>query len=111
LSVNGALGLDDGRRLIDELGQATGLEWWLEPVPTDGHLTGGVIEIVLVAVLGKSTELAYGAVLEKVRDRAEQWRREHLDKPEYTLAEETVPGADAEVGGASEQPGDPESEG
>ena len=92
--VRGPLGLDDGRRLIDELEQATGLVWRDEPVKGDGHLDGGIVEIVLVAVLGKTTELAYGAVMEKARGRIEQWRRERLDKPDYTLTAETVASGD-----------------
>jgi hypothetical protein len=96
VNVQGSLGLDDGQRLIDELERATGLTWRAEPVEDDGHLTGGIVEIVLVAVLGKSTELVYGAALEKARERIEQWRSEHLDKPEYTLTEAATDGAATE---------------
>jgi hypothetical protein len=96
VNVQGSLGLDDGQRLIEELGRATGLTWRAEPVEDDGHLTGGIVEIVLVAVLGKSTELVYGAAVEKARERIEQWRREHLDKPEYILTEETTDESGAE---------------
>jgi hypothetical protein len=116
VNVRGSLGLDDGRRLTDELEQATGLVWRGEPVKEDGHLDGGIVEIVLVAVLGKTTELAYGAVMEKARGRIEQWRRERLDKPDYTLIEETVAGADETAEGAGADSNDsgppaPESEG
>jgi hypothetical protein len=116
VSVRGPLGLDDGRRLTDELEQATGLVWRGEPVKADGHLDGGIVEIVLVAVLGKTTELAYGAVMEKARGRIEQWRSERLDKPDYTLIEETVAGADETAegvgaGGNDSGPQAPESEG
>ena len=93
--VHGSLGLDDDRRLIDGLEQATGLAWRREPAKADDHLDGGIVEIVLVAVLGKTTELVYGAVAEKVRDRIEQWRREHLDETDYTLTRETVADAGA----------------
>jgi hypothetical protein len=114
--VYGPLGLDDGPRLIDELEQATGLVWRGEPVRADGHLDGGITEIVLVAVLGKTTELAYGVVLEKARGRIEQWRSERLDKPDYTLTEETAVGADEPpegggAGGDESGPQAPESEG
>jgi hypothetical protein len=102
VNVQGSLGLDDGERLIEELERATGLAWRAEPVEDDGHLTGGIVEIVLVAVLGKSTELVYGAAVEKVRERIEQWRRGHLDKPGYTLTEETT--------AENAQPEDPEAE-
>lgn len=106
VNVQGSLGLDDGERLIDELEQATGLTWRAEPVEDDGHLAGGIVEIVLVAVLGKSTELAYGAAVEQARKRIDQWRRGHLDKPEYTLTEETTD----EAGGENAQPEEPEAE-
>lgn len=94
VSVRGPLGLDDGGRLIGELEHATGLVWRDEPVKAGRHLDGGIAEIVLVAVLGKTTELAYSAVMEKARSRIEQWRRERLDKPDYILTEETVADAD-----------------
>lgn len=101
VSVRGALGLDDDRRLIDELQKATGLSWRHEPTQADGHLDGGIVEIVLVAVLGKTTELAYGAIVEKVRSHIEQWRREHLDETDYTLTEGTV----ADAGGPADAAG------
>jgi len=90
VSVRGTLGLDDGAHLLDALESSTGLEWRLAPAPDRGHLSGGIAEVVLVAVLSKSTELAYGAVVEKVRDRVEQWRRGRLDRPEYELGEQSV---------------------
>ena len=100
VNVQGSLGLDDGQRLIDELERATGLTWRAEPVEDDGHLTGNIVDIVLVTVVSESTKLVYGAVAERARERIEQWRREHLDKPEYTLTEETV----AEAGAENAQP-------
>ena len=106
VNVKGSLGLDDGELLIGELERATGLTWRAEPVEDDGHLTGGIVEIVLVAVLGKSTELVYGAAVERARERIEQWRRERLDKPEYTLAEQST----AEAGAENAQPEEPEAE-
>lgn len=106
VSVQGPLGLDDGQRLLDSLRHSTGLEWRFEPVEDDGHLSGGLVEIVLVAVLSKSTELAYGAVVEKVRDRVEEWRRGRLDKPEYELVEHA-----ADAGGEDGEPEERGSEG
>lgn len=102
VNVQGSLGLDDERRLLDELARATGVEWRTEPVEDDGHLSGGLVEIVLVAVMSKSTELAYEAAIVKVRKRLDQWRSERLDKPEYTVAEETV--AEHEESGEDGQP-------
>lgn len=100
--TGGALGLDDGKRLAEELERATGVTWQLAPAADDGHLSGGIVEIVLVAVLEKSTELAYAAVLDKARERIERWRRERLDKPDYTID------ADAEVGGTGDSYGESE---
>lgn len=97
VSVRGSLGLDDDRRLIGELEKATGLAWRREPVKAGDLLDGGIVEIVLLAVVGKTTELAYGAVVEKVRSGIEQWRREHLDETDYTLAEEIVADAGESV--------------
>lgn len=114
VSVRGSLGLDDDWRLIDELQKATGLAWRGEPAGADDHLDGGIVEIVLVAVLGKTTELAYNAVVEKVRSRVEQWRRERLDELDYTIAEETVATAGEsldEADGEGARPQDPAPEG
>lgn len=108
VNVQGSLGLDDGQRLLDSLERSTGLEWRLEPVQDDGHLSGGIVEIVLVAVLSKSTELAYGTVVEKVRGRVEEWRRGRLDQPDFELVEH---GAAAEVGNEDEVAQDLGSEG
>jgi len=90
VSVRGSLGLDDDRRLTDELTTATGLAWRLEPAPAGDHLDGAVTEIVLTAVLGKTTELVVGAVVEKVRERLDQWRGEHLDEPDYVITRTTA---------------------
>lgn len=99
VSVRGSLGLDDDQRLIDELQRATGLVWRGETAEANEHLDGGIVEIVLVAVLGKTTELAYSAVVEKVRTHVEQWRRERLDAPDYSLAEEIVADASESLDG------------
>lgn len=115
VNVQGSLGLDDGERLLDSLERSTGLEWRLEQAGDDGHLSGGIVEIMLVAVLSKSTELAYGAVAEKVRERVEEWRRGRLDPPEYSLVEqgpvETEAPTETDAETAAAQPEARESEG
>jgi hypothetical protein len=117
VNVQGSLGLDDGERLLDSLERSTGLEWRLELAGDDGHLSGGIVEIMLVAVLSKSTELAYGAVAEKVRERVEEWRRGRLDPPEYSVVEqgpvetEAPTETDAEAETVAAQPEARESEG
>lgn len=92
--VKGSRDLDDERQLLEALQRSTGLAWRPESEPDEGHLSASIVEIVLVAVLGKTTELAYGAVVEKVHERLEQWRDRYLDKPEYEIAAEGVPEAD-----------------
>jgi hypothetical protein len=100
--VKGSRGLDDDQPLLKTLEDSTGLKWHLESVRDEGHLSAGIVEIVLVAVLSRSTELAYGAVVEKVRTHVEQWRDKYLDKPTYEITEESVAeAADA----SSESPG------
>jgi hypothetical protein len=102
VTVRGALGLDDEQRLIAELERATRLGWRAERVGDSGHLAGGVVEIVLVAVLTKTTELAYEAIVQEVRDRVEQWRREHLDKPQFTVEKSSDTDGDSRPRVASE---------
>ena len=121
VTVQGTLGLDDGRRLVDDLSRTTGLEWRLTSNADGDHLSGGIEEIILTAVAGKTAELAYNAIVEKTRDRIQQWRLEHLEKPHYTLAdaplpedaedaEDTEDAGTAEAGAAKEPAEDPEPE-
>lgn len=93
MSVKGLTGLDDPDRLLDELEAETGLPWRSRPVGEgDGKvLTGGIVEIVLVAVVGKATEMTVSAAVDAVKRVVERWRGERLDPPETSLDTESVP--------------------
>lgn len=94
--VKGSSGLDDDQRLLDSLESSTGIRWRLESVPDEGHLSADFVEIVLAAVLGRTTELVYSDVMKKVHKTVEEWRDRYLDKPDYEISEQTV--ADPEDG-------------
>ncbi len=56
-----------------------------------------------MAVASKTTELAYEAVLERVKQVVERWREERLDRPEAVVDAQALP--DDEATGAQEQDG------
>jgi hypothetical protein len=93
VSVKGLTGLDDPDRMLDELEAETGLSWRLRPVGEgDGKvLTGGIVEIVLVAAVGKATEMTVSAAVDAVKRVVERWRAERLDPPETSVDTESVP--------------------
>ncbi|MBR7832887.1 hypothetical protein KDL01_06415 [Actinospica durhamensis] len=72
--VTGDLGLDDAEELLRELRQQTGVEWSEQksPAEDDGHLTGGLVEILISAVVGKGVEMALDPVIDRVVDRVHQ---------------------------------------
>ncbi|GAA1934139.1 hypothetical protein [Kitasatospora viridis] len=113
VTVKGQLGLDDPDELLAELANATGAPWSSRAVDQGAVLIGGVAEIVLVAVVGKGTEIAVGAAVDQVRAAVARWRRGRLDPPETEIREEPLPdeadGVD-EAGGA-EPPGGAEGAG
>ncbi|MFF0388304.1 hypothetical protein ACFYS8_06345 [Kitasatospora sp. NPDC004615] len=103
VSLKGPLGLDDASRLLEELAAQTGLGWREEPVDEGKVLSGGLVEILLVAVVSKTTELAFEAVLERVKQVVERWREERLDRPEAAVDAQALPGTEAT--GAQERDG------
>jgi hypothetical protein len=94
VSVKGLIGLDDPHRMLGELKAATGLSWRSQTVDEGKVLTGGIVEILLVAVVGKATEMTVEAAVDAVRQVVERWRRERLDPPETSVDTESVPDAD-----------------
>ncbi|MGW2571661.1 hypothetical protein [Streptomyces sp. NPDC001537] len=94
VSVGGLTGLDDRERLLAELEAETGLEWQARDVEQDGVLTGGIVEIVLVAVVGKATELAVSAAVDSAKKIVERWRSERLDPPEASVDVDPVTGSE-----------------
>ncbi|WP_157536714.1 hypothetical protein [Kitasatospora mediocidica] len=101
VSLKGSLGLDDASRLLDELAAETGLRWHEEPVDEGKVLSGGLVEILLVAVASKTAEMAYEAAVERAKRVVERWREERLDKPEASVRAEPVPDAEAAGAGAT----------
>jgi hypothetical protein len=82
VKVEGPVGLDDPQELLEELGQATGLAWRLEPAGRDGTLDGGLAVTMLEAVLGG----AVGAAVQVAAQQAiENWRGRRLDPPSVTI--------------------------
>ncbi|MEV6116082.1 hypothetical protein AB0L59_27180 [Streptomyces sp. NPDC052109] len=96
VSVKGLTGLDDPDRMLDELRAETGLPWRSRPVDDSRVLTGGIVEIVLVAVVGKATEMTVSATVDAVKRVVERWRHERLDPPETSVGTESVPDSAAE---------------
>ncbi|MGF1424942.1 hypothetical protein [Kitasatospora sp. LaBMicrA B282] len=105
ISLKGSLGLDDADRLLEELTAATSLAWREEPVDEGKVLSGGLEEILLVAVLGKTTEMAVEYAVERARQVVERWREERIDQPEASVRTEALPAAEAEATGAEGRDG------
>jgi hypothetical protein len=80
--LTGNLGLDDAERLLAELEAETELSWRDESPADDGrHLTGGLVELLLVAVASRGTELVFEGSVRRVRELVEHWRDRRLDPP------------------------------
>jgi hypothetical protein len=92
VSVKGTLlGLDDPERIRGELEAATGLEWRREEVDHGPVLTGGIVEILLVAAVSKLAEESFGAVLDATKRAVERWRAGRLDPPQAEVEVRSVP--------------------
>lgn len=110
VSVRGALlGLDDPERIRGELEAETGLEWRRDEVDQGWVLTGGIVEILLVAAVSKLTEEALGAALDATKRAVERWRAGRLDPPQAEIEVRPAPlsTADAPAG----TPGEGRAEG
>ncbi|MCI3272845.1 hypothetical protein [Streptomyces cylindrosporus] len=95
VSVKGPTGLDDADRMLGELKEAADLPWSVREVEEEGALGSGIVEIVIVAVVGKTVELGVSAAVDAVKQAVERWRSERLDPPDVTVATESVPDAEA----------------
>jgi hypothetical protein len=91
VTVKGPLGLDEPDLMLAELEKHTGLVWRPQPVDEGNVLTGGIAEIVLIAVVTKATEMSVQAAVDKAKELAQRWRSERLDPPEITVSEEPGP--------------------
>ena len=96
VSLKGPMGLDDPARLISELEAKTGLAWYEESAGDAKTLSGGLVEILLVAVASKTTEMAYEAAVERAKQVVDRFRAERLDPPQATVQVENTPEADAD---------------
>ncbi|AOR29896.1 hypothetical protein BFF78_01300 [Streptomyces fodineus] len=96
MTVKGPTGLDETDRMLDELEAETGLSWRSSAVDEGKVLTGGIVEIVLVAAVGKATEMTVSAAVDAVKRVVEHWRGERLDPPETLVATQSVPDLAAE---------------
>jgi len=103
--LTGNLGLDDAERLLAELTAGTELSWREDSPAEDGrHLTGGLVELLLVAVVSRGAEMAFEGTVERVRELVAHWRERRLDPPSAEV--EVVEVDVAEI----EEPEEPEAE-
>lgn len=72
MSFQGPLGLDDPDRMRADLEAATGLTWRAEEVHQDNVLVGGLTEILLMAVVSKTTEMAVSASVDQIKEIVEK---------------------------------------
>ncbi|WP_405972786.1 hypothetical protein OG496_27485 [Streptomyces sp. NBC_00988] len=96
VSVKGLIGLDDPARMRGELEAETGLLWRPQEVAiADGEdvLSGGIVEIILVAVVSKTAELTVTAAVDAVKQVVERWRGERLDGLDTSVDTEPGPGS------------------
>jgi hypothetical protein len=104
--VSGPLGLDGPNQLRRALERETELDWSEQSSADDTHLSGGLAEILLVAIVSKSAEMAFGGAVEQAREGVhkvvEHWREQRLDPPK-TVVEETDEPDVFEGGDASER--------
>jgi hypothetical protein len=86
--MSGDLGLDYANELLTELKKATGYDWSSEKRSGGDHLTA-VEEIILSAVIGalgtKGTDLAFDAVVGRVREIVKRWKNGRLNPPDVIV--------------------------
>jgi hypothetical protein len=106
--LTGNLGLDDAERLLAELKAGTELSWRDESPADDArHLTGGLAELLLVAVASRGTEMVFEGSVRRVRELVEHWRDRRLDPP---LAEvDVLEVAEPEVNSHPDSTPDPDA--
>ena len=108
VSVRGALlGLDDPEQIRGELEAATGLEWRREEVDQGWVLTGGIVEILLVAAVSKLTEESLGAALEATKRAVERWRAGRLDPPQAEVEVRPLPPSSTDASADAQDEGLP----
>jgi len=96
VSVKGLIGLDDPARMRGELEAETGLAWRPQEVALadeDAVLSGGIVEIILVAVVSKTAEMTVSAAVDAAKQLVERWRGERLDGLDTSV--DTEPGPDS----------------
>lgn len=82
--MSGDLGLDYANELLTELKKATGYDWSSEKRSGGDHLTA-VEEIILSAVVIKGTDLAFDAVVGRVREIVKRWKNGRLNPPDVIV--------------------------
>ncbi|MFF2936280.1 hypothetical protein [Streptomyces mirabilis] len=99
VSVKGLIGLDDPARMRVELEAETGLTWRQQEVAIadiadeEAVLSGGIVEIILVAVVSKTAEMTVSAAVDAAKQVVERWRGERLDGLDTSV--DTEPGPDS----------------
>lgn len=101
MSVKGLFGLDEPERLLDELTARTQLSWQQQEVDQGKNL-GGIVEILLIAVVTKTADMTVEAAVDAVKGVIGRWREERLDPPEASIRTEPEPQSD---GGATDAEG------
>ena len=79
VSFQGPLGLDDPDQMLADLEAGTGLTWRAEEVYQENVLVGGLTEILLVAIVSKSTEMAVSASVDKVKEILKEIKERRLN--------------------------------
>ena len=94
VKITGTIGIDDVGRLLADLTKEVELEW-REERPQDGNHLGGIVELLLTAVIGgaagKGTEVAIEATVDRVREVVSRWQDKRLDPPDVEVGTQDVP--------------------
>ncbi|MER5664614.1 hypothetical protein [Streptomyces mirabilis] len=97
VSVKGLIGLDEPARMRVELEAETGLPWRPQEIADiadeEAVLSGGIVEIILVAVVSKTAEMTVSAAVDAAKQVVERWRGERLDGLDTSV--DTEPGPDS----------------
>ncbi|MEV7975265.1 hypothetical protein [Streptomyces sp. NPDC086519] len=99
--------MDDPEQIRGELEAATGLEWRREEVDQGWVLTGGIVEILLVAAVSKLTEESLGAALEATKRAVERWRAGRLDPPQAEVEVRPLPPSSTDASADAQDEGLP----
>jgi len=58
-------------------------------------LSGGIVELLLVAAAGKATEMAVSSAVDAVKRVVDRWRGQSLDPPQMSVGTHSSPDSDS----------------